>query len=209
MLIALHEPHNSNSRLPRQQATASSFHVDLSVENHTHEYTTVDSNEESSLNLSVRAAVTHAIGDLFQSAGVCLASLVIWFRPAWTIADPICTFIFAIFAVSSTYSVLTEAVQILMEATPAHINLEDVGHDLSAADKHITDVHELHVWTLAPGQHALTAHLVVDRAESCFETLANCQNVACQRYGIHHTVFQLEPADRHPGHCSPAFCLKE
>jgi zinc transporter 2 len=60
--------------------------------------------------VNVRAAFIHVLGDLVQSVGVMIAGLVIWLRPQWHIADPICTLLFAVLVIATTWNILQEVV---------------------------------------------------------------------------------------------------
>ena len=66
-------------------------------------------------NINVRAAFIHVIGDLVQSIGVVIAGYIIWFKPSWKLADPICTFLFSILVLISTFNILKDAIRVVME----------------------------------------------------------------------------------------------
>ncbi|NXP72098.1 ZNT8 protein, partial [Ramphastos sulfuratus] len=66
-------------------------------------------------NASLRAAFVHAIGDLFQSISVLISALIIFFKPEYKIADPICTFVFSIFVLATTITILRDILIVLME----------------------------------------------------------------------------------------------
>ena len=80
-------------------------------------------NGSGGLDLNVRAALIHVIGDIIQSIGVLIASIIIWIKPEYKIADPICTFLFSIIVVFSTTHVLKDVVHILMEGKYLKFNL--------------------------------------------------------------------------------------
>ncbi|NXK87124.1 ZNT8 protein, partial [Formicarius rufipectus] len=66
-------------------------------------------------NVSLRAAFVHAVGDLFQSVSVLISALIIFFKPEYKIADPICTFVFSIFVLATTITILRDILIVLME----------------------------------------------------------------------------------------------
>ncbi|NXA79841.1 ZNT8 protein, partial [Thryothorus ludovicianus] len=66
-------------------------------------------------NASLRAAFVHTIGDLFQSISVLISALIIFFKPQYKIADPICTFVFSIFVLTTTITILRDLLTVLME----------------------------------------------------------------------------------------------
>jgi solute carrier family 30 (zinc transporter), member 2 len=82
--------------------------------------------EEDGENLNVRAAIIHMIGDMLQSAGVIIAALIIKFKPTWTIADPICTFLFSILVMFTTIPIFLDCMRILLEASPEEIETVEV-----------------------------------------------------------------------------------
>ena len=77
-------------------------------------------------NMNIRAAYIHALGDLIQSIGVCIAGVIIWVKPSWQIADPICTFLFGILVIYTTIQVLNQSIRVLMECAPTHIDLDSI-----------------------------------------------------------------------------------
>jgi zinc transporter 2 len=71
----------------------------------------------------MRAAIIHIIGDIIQSIGVVIAALIIFFKPEWHIADPICTYIFTVLCMFTTIPIFRECVSVLMEATPRSLDI--------------------------------------------------------------------------------------
>lgn len=76
-----------------------------------------------SRNINIRAAFIHIVGDLIQSLGVLMASLIIYFRPAWKIADPICTILFSVIVLSTTLPIMTDIVNVLSESFPKKLTM--------------------------------------------------------------------------------------
>lgn len=71
--------------------------------------------DNSGVNINVRAAYIHVLGDFIQSAGVFVAALIIYFKPEWQLADPICTFIFSILVLITTFSIMKEALLVSLK----------------------------------------------------------------------------------------------
>jgi solute carrier family 30 (zinc transporter), member 2 len=67
------------------------------------------------MNVNVRAAAIHVLGDLISSVGVLIASIVIMARPEWTIVDPICTFFFSFLVISTTFTLIYQVCTVLMQ----------------------------------------------------------------------------------------------
>jgi zinc transporter 2 len=73
--------------------------------------------------MNMRAAVVHLIGDIIQSVGVVIASIIIYFNEDWAIADPICTYIFTILVLFTTIPIFRDCIHVLMEASPKEIDV--------------------------------------------------------------------------------------
>ena len=85
-----------------------------------------DASDEDKENLNVRAAIVHMVGDMVQSIGVIAAALIIYLKPEWKIADPICTFLFSILVMFTTIPVFSDCMRILMESAPVDMDVLDV-----------------------------------------------------------------------------------
>lgn len=81
-------------------------------------------------NINVTSAYLHVLGDLLMSVGVIIASVIIYFKPEWRIADPLCTFLFSIIVVFTTIPVIKECTFVLLEGSPDSIDVEDLTADL-------------------------------------------------------------------------------
>ena len=77
-------------------------------------------------NLNVRAAIVHMMGDMIQSLGVIIAAVIIYVKPDWTIADPICTFLFSILVMITTVPIFKDCMRFLMETSPDGISPVEV-----------------------------------------------------------------------------------
>uniref|UniRef100_A0AC35UGA5 ZT_dimer domain-containing protein n=1 Tax=Rhabditophanes sp. KR3021 TaxID=114890 RepID=A0AC35UGA5_9BILA len=108
-------------------------------------------------NLNIQAAFVHVFGDLLQSFGVLIAGLIIKFT-GYGIADPICTFFFSILVLFTTAHVIRDIVLILMEATPAHINHEEVKQQILRCND-VTGLHSLRLWSLSMEKIAVSVHV--------------------------------------------------
>nr|KAF6405670.1 solute carrier family 30 member 8 [Rousettus aegyptiacus] len=109
-------------------------------------------------NASVRAAFVHALGDLFQSISVLISALIIYFKPDYKIADPICTFVFSILVLVSTVTILRDLSILLMEGVPKNLNYNGVKELILAVDG-VVSVHSLHIWSLTMNQVVLSVHV--------------------------------------------------
>ncbi|KAK4534680.1 hypothetical protein CDCA_CDCA02G0705 [Cyanidium caldarium] len=152
-------------------------------------------------NINVRAAYLHVLGDLIQSVGVALAALLIWWRPAYARADPICTLFFSAIVLFTTLRLIGETVNVLMEGTPRNIDIAEVCAALIALDG-VMQVQDLHVWSLSVGRAALSAQLRCDASVSDPHKITMAAEQLCRsRFGIDHTTIQVNCVD--PRCCPP------
>ena len=149
-------------------------------------------------SLNVRAAYLHVLSDLLGSAAAVAAALLIRYK-AWAIADPIASIVMTLLIVRSSWSLVRESVDVLLEATPSHIDLKQV-HDSLHAVRGVASVHDLHVWTLTSGVVAMSAHAIVPDAAGHQAALEEMTRVVAA-HGIHHVTIQLE--GRTLEECSP------
>ena len=142
-------------------------------------------------SLNVRGAWLHVLTDALGSVQAIAAGVLIW-AYGWNWADPVASVLISLLVVYSAWHLLKETVGVLMEGTPAHIDLDEVRNALAGLPG-VCGVHDLHVWTITSGMEALSAHLVVVEEASTSLLLQQVQSSLHDRFGIHHTTVQLEP----------------
>uniref|UniRef100_A0A4W4G634 Proton-coupled zinc antiporter SLC30A8 n=1 Tax=Electrophorus electricus TaxID=8005 RepID=A0A4W4G634_ELEEL len=149
-------------------------------------------------NASVRAAFVHVIGDLLQSISVLVSALIIFFRPEYKIADPICTFLFSLFVLGTTFTIMRDILVVLMEGTPAGVAYGEVrGRLLSITG--VKAVHNLHIWALTMNQVVLSAHVAIDDGTDPQAMLSEITQFCFSTYSFHSVTIQLEKqADQKP-----------
>ncbi len=145
-------------------------------------------------SLNMKAAFRHVVADLLGSAGVIVAALVI-LTTGWVYADPLVSVLIGILVLGSSWSILRESVEILLEATPAGIDARELGRRISAVDG-VEDVHDLHVWTITSGFPALSAHVLVARGEDCHARRRQIEGMIAREFGIEHTTLQVDHSPR-------------
>jgi cobalt-zinc-cadmium efflux system protein len=148
-------------------------------------------------SLNVRGAYLEVVGDLLGSLGVLAAAAVIQVT-GWPYADPIIAMAVALFILPRTWALGRAAVRVLVQAAPAHLSVDEVRCTLGAVPG-VTDVHDLHVWTLTSGMDVASAHLSVDRSTDLGTVLVTAREALHESYGIDHATLQVEPA----GGCEP------
>jgi cobalt-zinc-cadmium efflux system protein len=147
----------------------------------------------SESNLSVRGAFLHVIGDALGSAGAIAAGVLIW-KWGWTLADPIISVAMCLLIIYSSWQLIRESVNILLEGTPSHINIRAVVEAIHEIPG-VTDVHDLHVWTITSGKEALSAHVTIRPGASHGATLEALQERLRKEFNIGHVTIQLESSD--------------
>ncbi|HEV8437085.1 MAG TPA: cation diffusion facilitator family transporter [Methylomirabilota bacterium] len=141
-------------------------------------------------SLNVRGAYLEVLGDAVSSAAVIVAAVVILLT-GWTIADPLASGAIALLILPRTWSLLRQAVNVLLEGAPPHLNVTEIETALRAAAG-VRRVHDLHVWTLTSGREAMSAHVVVAPDTAPDRILNELHVLLHARFGIDHTTIQLE-----------------
>jgi cobalt-zinc-cadmium efflux system protein len=145
-------------------------------------------------NLNIHGVFLHVLSDTLGSVGTIIAgALILW--TGWYWIDPVTSVVIGILILVSSFDLVRESIDILMQATPGHLDLMDIQNTLEAIPG-VSRVHDLHVWTLTSGLFTLTAHVVVNGASDHHALLDAIEQTIQQRYGIDHTTIQLEPQDR-------------
>lgn len=148
----------------------------------------------ASSSVGVRGALLHVLSDLLGSVGVIASGLVI-LATGWNAADAVASVIIAMLILTSSFGLIREAVDVLMESAPRHIDLDDLRRTLEGVPG-ATEVHDLHVWSLTTGHCALSAHAVVDGNAASDVVLEEMSERLAERFGIHHVTIQLEVRNR-------------
>jgi cobalt-zinc-cadmium efflux system protein len=146
--------------------------------------------------LNARSAFLHVLGDAISSVVVLAGAAAMWVEPAWTWIDPVLSLGISVVIVWGALRLSLEIADILMEAVPRHLEIEEVCGTIGAAPG-VLAVHDLHVWTISSGHYALSAHVVVDRAELGRNDaiLDDVKARLRERLHIDHTTIQIESAD--------------
>jgi cobalt-zinc-cadmium efflux system protein len=151
--------------------------------------------QEVDENLNVRAAFLHVFGDVGASAAVIVGGVVILLTGFYP-ADPLISLAIATLIAWGAWRVVRETVDILLEATPRNLNVAQLVRDLMQLPG-IQDVHDLHIWSIAGGMNALSAHVQVPERplSSCTPLLGAINRLLQDRYRIAHTTIQFECAE--------------
>ncbi len=148
---------------------------------------------QASANLNVRAAWLNVMADALGSIGVIVAGLLIHWRGVYA-ADPIASVLIALLIAVSSWNLVKQSVNILLEATPGHVQVSElVGAMRSVSGVH--EVHDVHLWTITTGMDAMSCHVIVNDLSQGAAMLEGLNRLLAERFRITHTTFQLEPRD--------------
>src|SRR5437870_2450599 len=147
---------------------------------------------DAATSLNVRGAYLHVLSDALASVGVVAAALVV-VATGWTLADPLASVAIALIIVPRTWGLLKQAVNVLLEGTPTHLDLAEIEAAIVRVSG-VRRVHDLHVWTLTSGREAMSAHVIVTDVGESDRLLRQLHEVLHAWFGIDHTTIQLETA---------------
>lgn len=147
---------------------------------------------KSENNINIQSALWHFIGDLLNSVGVILAVVLIYFTGIQMI-DPILSMVIAVIILRGGYKIMRNAVSILMESVPEHLDTDEIMDDMKRVDQ-VLDVHEFHLWSITTEHYSLSAHVVLDSksGHDAYETINKLERLLKEKYGLSHTTLQIE-----------------
>jgi cobalt-zinc-cadmium efflux system protein len=144
----------------------------------------------SRTSLNVRGAYNEVLADALSSVGVIVGAVVMR-ATGWLWVDPLVAAAIAVWVLPRTYSLLREALQVLLEGTPRDVDLVALRAAMEAVPG-VRKVHDLHVWTLTSGVHALSAHAIVTGESGRDEVLVALRERVIREFPISHLTVQLE-----------------
>ena len=161
---------------------------------------------EAKNDLNVRSAYLHMVGDAISALGVVIAGIIIATTGA-SIADPLVSILIGMLILFSSWGILKESVDVLLEATPAGMNLSEV-QDTIARIHGVLAVHDLHVWTIGSGMICCSCHVMVNEqsVRSGENVLRGVTEQLRSKFGIAHTTIQVEVEGCDP---NDMFCLQK
>ena len=144
-------------------------------------------------NLNLRGAWLHVLSDALGSIGAITAGALVW-SFGWTWADPLASAVIALLVIYSAWALLREAVAVLMEWAPGHVDVQQVEGCIAALPG-VLAVHDLHVWTISSGMVALSGHVVARKSVGDDKLLQEISDLLHLRFEISHATIQIEPED--------------
>jgi cobalt-zinc-cadmium efflux system protein len=141
-------------------------------------------------DVNLEGVLRHSAADALGSIGVVLAGVVV-LAGGSPVVDPIVSLVISLLILLSSWRLIKEPLDVLMEAAPAGIDVDAAGAEI-CAEEGVLSVHDLHIWTVTSGFGALAAHIVV--AADCDRDLARAriELLLHERFGIDHTTLQME-----------------
>lgn len=149
--------------------------------------------QKSHGSLAVRAAFIHALGDLLQSIGVLIAAYIVRFKPEYKLADPICTYIFSILVICTTFRIIRDTVVIVLEGVPRHLDTQRIREDLLKLED-VQSVDELNVWALTGDKTAALVHLQLapSGGTNWEDVQAKARHLLLRTYGLSRCTVQVQ-----------------
>jgi cobalt-zinc-cadmium efflux system protein len=152
-------------------------------------------------DMNVRGAFLHLLADAAVSFGVVVAGIVVW-QTGWVWIDPLASLAVSAVIVAGTWRLVREAMDLLLDAVPPHIDPQSVQAYLTTLPG-VTGVHDLHIWSMSTTEVALTAHVILPWESYSPTLLAEASAELARRFKIGHVTIQLEPAG-HAENCDRA-----
>ncbi|HEY8113542.1 MAG TPA: cation diffusion facilitator family transporter [Actinomycetes bacterium] len=144
-------------------------------------------------SMNVRGAALEVLADAVGSAVVLVAAVVMGVT-SWDWVDPVAAIGLGLFILPRAARLAAQALRVLLQAAPPHIDLAGVQADLADIPG-VLDVHDLHIWTLTSDMEVATAHVMIGPSTDSHAVLDQAQQRLRERHGVEHATLQLEPSD--------------
>jgi cobalt-zinc-cadmium efflux system protein len=141
-------------------------------------------------DINLEGVLRHSVADALGSLGVIVAGVVV-LAGGSAIVDPIVGLLIAILVLASSWRLIKEPVDVLMEAAPSGLDVDEMGAAI-CSEEGVRSVHDLHVWTVTAGFGALAAHVVVARDSDRDLIRRHLEVLLHERFGLDHTTLQME-----------------
>jgi cobalt-zinc-cadmium efflux system protein len=142
------------------------------------------------IDLNIRGAWLHVMSDALGSVAAIVAGVLMSVY-GWYAADPLFSIVIGLLIIYSSWTLIRESTNVLLEGTPAHINLAAVESAILETDG-VSGVHDLHIWTITSGREALSAHVIHSDLVSQPELLRDLRAKLHDQFGVDHLTIQME-----------------
>ena len=148
--------------------------------------------KDSHKNLNVRSAYIHLLSDTFSSIGVVTGGILIHLYGIYYV-DPILTFLIGIYIIKESLGIVTETVEILMQAVPKGININKIREEIEALEE-VKDLHHVHIWRLNDTNVHFEGHINLKENLTAREIVPIYRKIEgiLKNYGITHSTLQIE-----------------
>ncbi len=146
-------------------------------------------------SLNMQGALRHVLADLLGSVGAITAAVVI-LTTGWRYADPLISVLIGVLVLFSSRKLIQDSINVLLEATPPGMDANNIGRKMADTEG-VSEVHDLHVWTITSGFPALSAHVLVDNDVDCHARRRDLETVLQKEFGITHTTLQVDHVGEH------------
>jgi cobalt-zinc-cadmium efflux system protein len=146
-------------------------------------------------SLNMRSAFLHVLGDTVASVGVIVAGLIMLGTGEY-LADPIVSVVIGVLILASSFRIIWETTQVLLEAAPRGIRTSEVQREMLDVAG-VRNIHDLHIWTVTSGFVSLSAHVETDPARAHHDVLVDLRTLLARNFGIDHATLQLETSALH------------
>ena len=142
-------------------------------------------------NLNLKSAWLHSMQDALFSLGVVVSAIIIYFT-GWSWLDPIVSIIISIFLLKEIFSILFEAVDMMLDSVPKDLNFSDVKASLSAISG-VIEIDDVHIWQTGSANRFLSAHLIITEEvkQNRIKLLSSAIGLVREKYNIHHPTIQI------------------
>jgi cobalt-zinc-cadmium efflux system protein len=141
-------------------------------------------------DLNLEGVLRHSAADALGSVAVIVSGTVI-LTTGWNPIDPLASLAIAGLIVASSWRLIAEPFEVLMESAPAGLDVQEVARRMGSIE-HVREVHELHLWTVTAGFEALAAHVVVERGADRDLVRRRLEVMLAEGFGLEHTTLQME-----------------
>jgi zinc transporter 2 len=139
-------------------------------------------------NVNLHAAYIHALADLAQAIAVLIAGVIIWNKPTWQLADPICTLLFSVLIFGSTIGIIKSSLYLLLEKVPPGIQWDEINNAICGVPG-VSNVHQLKIWSVSHGEATLSVHATAENVEQAYNEIRDIGS----RHHISKLTLQIQP----------------
>lgn len=141
-------------------------------------------------DLNMKGAYLHVVTDAFGSAAALLSGVLIYLT-AWYKFDPLLSFVIGALVLYSSWSLIRDSINILMESVPKHLDPMVIRRSVLLCQG-VENIHDLHIWSISSRSHALSAHIVVPPQTDPMEVRNRVEDLLRTEFALHHTTLQME-----------------